>query len=176
MKPYACAWSYYKIHPGRGLRYVRVDAKQFAFLSKKSRSAFLRKGNPRKCLWTAVYRRLHHKGQSGKAAVAKKSRKVEKTDRAIVGASLELLKKRREEKPEDRKKNIIKAKQAAKKDDKKDDKKAATDNKKAADNKKVAAGDKKAAGGDKKPAAEKKAKAPAAAAKAAAPAKDAKKK
>lgn len=110
MKPYACAWSYYKIHPGRGLRYVRIDSKQFAFLSYKSRAAFLRKGNPRKCLWTAIYRRLHHKGQASAENKKKKARKVERVERAIVGASVELLRKRREEKPEDRKKAVAKAK------------------------------------------------------------------
>lgn len=42
-----------------------------------------------------MYRRLHHKGAESTLQRKKKTRKVETTERAIVGASLELLKQKR---------------------------------------------------------------------------------
>ena len=67
----------------------------FHFLNHKCLTAFKAKGNPRKCLWTAVYRRMHHKGAESTLQRKKKTRKVQIQERAIVGASLELLKEKR---------------------------------------------------------------------------------
>eukprot|EP01108_Squamamoeba_japonica_P009990 TRINITY_DN959_c0_g1_i1.p1 TRINITY_DN959_c0_g1~~TRINITY_DN959_c0_g1_i1.p1 ORF type:complete len:132 (+),score=54.74 TRINITY_DN959_c0_g1_i1:113-508(+) len=103
MKPGLCHFSGFKIHPGRGQRFVRADSKTFMFFSPKSKVAFMRKGNPRRCVWTAIYRKLHHKGSSNKEAKKSKTRRGKRVERAIVGASLDLLKQRRAETPEQRK-------------------------------------------------------------------------
>ncbi len=57
--------------------------------------------NPREIRWTQIYRRLHRKGASEEVS-KKKTRKVQKLQRAIVGASLEVIKQKRAEKPEQR--------------------------------------------------------------------------
>jgi large subunit ribosomal protein L24e len=55
--------------------------------------------NPRKVCWTQIYRRLHKKGALEEAA-KKRTRRTQKVQRAIVGASLETIKLKREQKPE----------------------------------------------------------------------------
>uniref|UniRef100_A0A672KSJ0 Large ribosomal subunit protein eL24 n=1 Tax=Sinocyclocheilus grahami TaxID=75366 RepID=A0A672KSJ0_SINGR len=59
-----CSFSGYKIYPGHGRRYARIDGKVFQFLNAKCESAFLSKRNPRQINWTVLYRRKHKKGQS----------------------------------------------------------------------------------------------------------------
>uniref|UniRef100_A0A3Q0T420 Large ribosomal subunit protein eL24 n=1 Tax=Amphilophus citrinellus TaxID=61819 RepID=A0A3Q0T420_AMPCI len=59
-----CSFSGYKIYPGHGRRYARIDGKVFQFLNAKCESAFLAKRNPRQINWTVLYRRKHKKGQS----------------------------------------------------------------------------------------------------------------
>jgi len=99
MKTLLCSFSGFKIYPGRGIKYVRVDSKPFTFIARKMNAEFLQKRNPRKIRWTLVYRRLHKKG-STEAVLRKKTRKNQKIQRAIVGASLEVIKQKREQKPE----------------------------------------------------------------------------
>jgi large subunit ribosomal protein L24e len=57
------------------------------------------KRNPRKIRWTQVYRRMHKKGTLEEVA-RKKIRKTQKLQRAIVGASLDVIKQKRNQKPE----------------------------------------------------------------------------
>jgi len=53
----------------------------------------------RKVAWTQAYRRLHKKGIT-EEVVKKRTRKVQKVERAIVGASLEVIRQKRNQKPE----------------------------------------------------------------------------
>merc|ERR1712116_1773 len=62
MKLELCNFSGYKIYPGHGKRFIRIDGKLFNFLSKKSERSFLMKRNPRKISWTVLYRKKHKKG------------------------------------------------------------------------------------------------------------------
>jgi len=89
MKTGLCNFSGFKIYPGHGIRYVRNDNKAFTFVDNKCESYFLMKRNPRRIRWTQVYRRMHKKGSVEEAA-KKKARRVQKVQRAIVGASLEV--------------------------------------------------------------------------------------
>lgn len=91
-----------KIYPGRGTLFVRGDSKIFRFQSSKSASLFHQRKNPRRISWTVLYRRQHKKGISEESA-KRRTRKTVKNQRAIVGASLELIKERRSQKPSDRK-------------------------------------------------------------------------
>ncbi|KAG7279504.1 hypothetical protein CRUP_035890 [Coryphaenoides rupestris] len=119
MKVELCSFSGYKIYPGHGRRYARIDGKVFQFLNGKCESAFLSKRNPRQINWTVLYRRKHKKGQS------KRTRRAVKFQRAITGASLADIMAKRNQKPEVRKaqreqairaaKEAKKAKQATKK-------------------------------------------------------------
>eukprot|EP00013_Stygamoeba_regulata_P002777 CAMPEP_0177645176 /NCGR_PEP_ID=MMETSP0447-20121125/9109_1 /TAXON_ID=0 /ORGANISM="Stygamoeba regulata, Strain BSH-02190019" /LENGTH=160 /DNA_ID=CAMNT_0019147641 /DNA_START=30 /DNA_END=512 /DNA_ORIENTATION=+ len=99
VKTELCNFTGYKIYPGHGKRYVRMDSKSFTFLSSKVAAAYMMKRNPRKLLWTVVYRRLHKKG-TVEEVNKKKARKTQKFQRAIVGASLQEIKAKRNQKPE----------------------------------------------------------------------------
>eukprot|EP00002_Diphylleia_rotans_P015527 TRINITY_DN3008_c0_g1_i4.p2 TRINITY_DN3008_c0_g1~~TRINITY_DN3008_c0_g1_i4.p2 ORF type:complete len:158 (-),score=41.73 TRINITY_DN3008_c0_g1_i4:56-529(-) len=96
IKTETCAFSGLKIYPGHGARYVRIDSKLFIVLNGKSLSAFKFKRNPRKIQWTLFYRRLHKK-TGVEEAQKSKSRRSTKFQRAIVGATLDVINKKRNE-------------------------------------------------------------------------------
>ncbi|XP_067897044.1 large ribosomal subunit protein eL24 [Heterodontus francisci] len=113
MKVELCSFSGYKIYPGHGKRYARIDGKVFQFLNSKCESAFLSKRNPRQINWTVLYRRKHKKGQSEEIQ-KKRSRRAVKFQRAITGASLAEIMAKRNQKPEVRKAQREQAIRAAK--------------------------------------------------------------
>ncbi|ODQ65394.1 hypothetical protein NADFUDRAFT_51988 [Nadsonia fulvescens var. elongata DSM 6958] len=90
-----------KIYPGRGMLFVRGDSKIFRFSCSKSRSLFLQRKNPRRISWTVLYRRKYRKGVTEEVA-KKRTKKTVKHQRAIVGASLDVIKAKRTARPEAR--------------------------------------------------------------------------
>ncbi|KAF7845742.1 hypothetical protein BT93_L0844, partial [Corymbia citriodora subsp. variegata] len=116
-----------------GKLYIRGDSKIFRFQNGKSESLFLQRKNPRKIAWTVLYRRMHKKGISEEVA-KKRTRRTVKQQRAIVGASLDVIKERRSQRPEAR----TAARAAAVKEGK--EKKAASESAKKAEKAKSAAG------------------------------------
>ncbi|CAD7085919.1 unnamed protein product [Hermetia illucens] len=102
MKIGMCHFSGYKIYPGHGKTMVKVDGKVFTFLDKKCERSYLLKRNPRKVTWTVLYRRKHKKGIEEEAQ-KKRTRRTQKFQRAIVGASLAEIMAKRNMKPEVRK-------------------------------------------------------------------------
>lgn len=74
----------------------------FTFLNQKCERSFLMKRNPRKVTWTVLYRRKHKKGIEEEAA-KKRTRRTQKFQRAILGASLTEILAKRNMKPEVRK-------------------------------------------------------------------------
>ncbi|KAG5915225.1 60S ribosomal protein L24 [Claviceps capensis] len=101
MRTYDDSFSGQRIYPGKGKIYVRGDSKVFRFQNGKSESLFLQRKNPRRIAWTVLYRRQHRKGISEEVA-KKRSRRTVKAQRAIVGASLDVIKERRTMRPEAR--------------------------------------------------------------------------
>jgi len=132
MRIYDDTFSGEKIYPGKGKLYVRGDSKIFRFQNGKTESLFLQRKNPRRIAWTVLFRRQHKKGLSEEVA-KKRSRRTVKSQRAIVGASLDVIKERRAQRPEAR----TAARQAAIKEGK--DKKAAAQSIKKAEKAKSAA-------------------------------------
>ncbi|KAJ4319901.1 60S ribosomal protein L24 [Neodidymelliopsis sp. IMI 364377] len=132
MRTYDDSFSGQKIYPGKGKLYIRGDSKIFRFQRGKSESLFLQRKNPRKISWTTLYRRQHKKGISEEVA-KKRTRRTVKHQRAIVGASLDVIKERRAQRPEAR----SAARAAAIKEGK--DKKAASESAKKAEKAKSAA-------------------------------------
>ncbi|KKA24873.1 hypothetical protein T310_1089 [Rasamsonia emersonii CBS 393.64] len=132
MRTYDDTFSGQKIYPGKGKLYVRGDSKIFRFQNGKSESLFLQRKNPRRIAWTVLYRRQHRKGISEEVA-KKRTRRVIKSQRAIVGASLDVIRERRSMRPEAR----AAARQQAIKDAK--EKKAAAESRKKAEKAKQAA-------------------------------------
>ncbi|KAL1892891.1 60S ribosomal protein L24 [Sporothrix stenoceras] len=101
MRIYDDTFSGQKIYPGKGKLFVRGDSKVFRFQNGKSESLFLQRKNPRRISWTVLFRRQHRKGISEEVA-KKRSRRTVKSQRAIVGASLDVIKERRSMRPEAR--------------------------------------------------------------------------
>ncbi|KAL6883830.1 ribosomal protein L24e domain-containing protein [Trichoderma longibrachiatum] len=101
MRTYEDSFSGQRIYPGKGKIYVRGDSKVFRFMKGKSESLFLQRKNPRRIAWTVLYRRQHRKGIS-EEVTKKRTRRAVKSQRAIVGASLEVIKERRSMRPEAR--------------------------------------------------------------------------
>ncbi|ORY60528.1 ribosomal protein L24e-domain-containing protein [Pseudomassariella vexata] len=101
MRTYDDTFSGQRIYPGKGKLYVRGDSKIFRFQNGKSESLFLQRKNPRRIAWTVLFRRQHRKGISEEVA-KKRTRRTVKSQRAIVGASLDVIKERRTMRPEAR--------------------------------------------------------------------------
>ncbi|CAH1406446.1 unnamed protein product [Nezara viridula] len=92
---------------------VKADGKTFTFLNSKCEASHLMRRNPRKVTWTVLYRRKHKKGQEEEQS-KKRTRRTQKFQRAIVGASLSDIMAKRNMKPEVRKAQREQAIRAAK--------------------------------------------------------------
>ncbi|KAI0432016.1 60S ribosomal protein L24a [Xylaria sp. FL1042] len=99
MRTYDDSFSGQRIYPGKGKLYVRGDSKIFRFQNGKSESLFLQRKNPRRISWTVLFRRQHRKGITEETA-KKRTRRTVKSQRAIVGASLDVIKEKRSIRPE----------------------------------------------------------------------------
>lgn len=100
LKTTLCRFSGLRIYPGRGILFIRVDNQQYLFLNKKCKSLYHNRLRPAKLAWTTTYRKQHKKDQVSEVARKKRRAASKATARAIVGASLEVINKRRQEKPE----------------------------------------------------------------------------
>ena len=83
------------------------------FINRKCAKSHQFKRNPRKINWTVLYRRKNKKGQT-ETEIKKKSRKLARFQRAITGATLDDIMKKRNQKPEVRKAQREQAIRAAK--------------------------------------------------------------
>ncbi|CAL9041967.1 unnamed protein product, partial [Musa banksii] len=89
-----------KIYPGKGIRFVRSDSQVFLFANSKCKSYFHNRLKPAKLIRTAMYRKQHKKDIHAEA-VKKRRRTTKKPySRSIIGATLEVIRKKRSEKPE----------------------------------------------------------------------------
>merc|ERR1719149_178069 len=82
-----------------GERFIARDGKPYYFISTKAAALFHQKIKPVKLRWTQAWRRMNKKGkvdESGK----KRTRKAQKFQKAIVGMSLDDIKKKKAQKPE----------------------------------------------------------------------------
>jgi len=100
LKTTVCRFSGLRIWPGRGILFIRVDNQQYLFLNKKCKSLYHNRLRPAKLAWTTTYRKQHKKDQVTEVARKKRRNTGKATARSIVGASLEVINKRRTEKPE----------------------------------------------------------------------------
>merc|ERR1712238_317885 len=94
-----CAYTEYRIYPGRGIKVVAKDAKVSLFISRKADSLFHQRIKPVKLRWTQAWRRMNKKGKADEAG-KKRTRKAQKFQKAIVGMSLDDIKKKKAMKPE----------------------------------------------------------------------------
>ena len=100
VKTETCRFSGLRIYPGHGSTLIRVDSQLFKFLSQKCKSLYLQRLKPSKLAWTTLYRKQHKKDKADE--VSRKKRRTNKgaISRSIVGASLEVIQKKRAEKSE----------------------------------------------------------------------------
>merc|ERR1712223_2010072 len=113
MKIELCAYSGAKIYPSKGRTLIKQDGKTFKFINGRCHKAHLLKRNPRKVTWTVLYRRKHRKGIEEETA-KKRTKKTQKFQRAVVGATLSDILAKRNQKPEVRKAQREQAIRAAK--------------------------------------------------------------
>lgn len=99
MKVQTCSFSGYRILPGRGMRFVRLDGHSFIFFSHKCRHQFYVKRNPRTCAWTLLYRQARRKGIREEVSTKKRSKLV-KAEKSLAGMSLEEIRQRRNQSAE----------------------------------------------------------------------------
>merc|ERR1719395_32016 len=91
------ALSEYRIYPGNGKLMIRRDGKPIWLGTSKAYSLTIQRKKAAKLVWTQAWRRLHKKGLS-ETTTKKRTRRANKVQRAVVGASLEDIKKRASEK------------------------------------------------------------------------------
>mmetsp|Transcript_7711 Transcript_7711/g.19630 ORF Transcript_7711/g.19630 Transcript_7711/m.19630 type:complete len:156 (-) Transcript_7711:65-532(-) len=99
LKTDTCRFSGLKIYPGHGLRLTKIDCQSYLFLNGKCKKMWEQRKKPAKLAWTAQFRKAHKKDLTAETA-RKKKRTVKTNNRSLVGASLELIQKRRGEKTE----------------------------------------------------------------------------
>mmetsp|Transcript_1143 Transcript_1143/g.736 ORF Transcript_1143/g.736 Transcript_1143/m.736 type:complete len:156 (+) Transcript_1143:51-518(+) len=94
-----CALSEYRIYPGNGKLFIRRDGKPVFLGSSKAYSLTIQRKKLAKLVWTQAWRRLHKKGLS-ETTTKKRTRKLNKVQRSVVGLSLEDIKKKAGMKPD----------------------------------------------------------------------------
>ena len=155
IKTEPCAFTEYRIYPGRGRKFAAKDGKVYYFISTKAMSLFHQRKKAVKLTWTQAWRRFNKKTKVDEIS-KRRTRKTTRVQKAIVGISLDEIKRRRAEKPEEREKKLAAAKQEAKQrqqkkiDAKKQDKVKKQAQQKAPAQKNVQAPKKQAAGKVKK--------------------------
>ncbi|KAE8819168.1 Zinc finger protein VAR3, chloroplastic [Hordeum vulgare] len=100
LKTELCRFSGQKIYPGKGIRFIRSDSQVFLFANSKCKRYFHNRLKPAKLCWTAMYRKQHKKDIHAEAAKKRRRTTKKPYSRSIVGATLEVIQKKRAEKPE----------------------------------------------------------------------------
>jgi large subunit ribosomal protein L24e len=91
-----CAFTEMKIYPGRGSRFCGRDGKQHFFISSKARCLFHQKIKPVKLTWTQASRRFNKKTKVVDIQ-KKRTRRTTRVQKAVVGMSLDEIKRKRSE-------------------------------------------------------------------------------
>jgi|EP00944_MAST-04C_sp_MAST-4C-sp1_P011954 large subunit ribosomal protein L24e len=102
IKTRLCAFSEGRIYPGHGMQFIRKDGQPVQLFGSKEKSLYDQRKKPAKITWTQAWRRLNKKATDQMRA-KKRTRRVVKIQRAIVGMNLDEIKKKRNQKPEVRK-------------------------------------------------------------------------
>merc|ERR1711934_914141 len=88
-----CALSEYRIYPGNGRQFIRRDGKPIFLGSSKAYSLTQQRKKPTKLVWTQAWRRLHKKVMA-ETTMKRRTRRITKVARDIVGLSLDDLRKK----------------------------------------------------------------------------------
>ena len=96
-----CSYTEYKIVPGRGSRFISKDGRTHYFITTKARSLFHQKIKPVKLTWTLAWRAYNKKIKVDDIQ-KKRSRKTTRIQKAVVGMSIEEIRRKKAESREDR--------------------------------------------------------------------------
>ena len=96
-----CSYTESKIYPGRGRRHIAKDGKTYFFISTKARSLFHQKIKPVKLTWTLAWRRFNKKIRIDDLT-RKRARRTTRVQKAVVGMSLDDIKRRKAETRDER--------------------------------------------------------------------------
>ncbi|KAA6399751.1 MAG: putative ribosomal protein L24 [Streblomastix strix] len=94
MRTERCTFSWRKIYPGHGIRFVRGDSRLFHFSGSKARRCYQIKRSSRNTVWTGEWRKAHKKDTATHLKKRVRKRAV-RFQRDIVGMTLEDLRKAR---------------------------------------------------------------------------------
>merc|ERR1712031_102753 len=94
VKTELCNYSGFRIYPGHGKKYVRLDQKMFTFITAKAAACQLMKRRNLTTKWTVQYRRINKKGTQEEESKRRRSTKKSTTTRAVAGMNAELMQKR----------------------------------------------------------------------------------
>merc|ERR1712141_179490 len=103
-----CSYTEYKIVPGRGSRFISKDGRTHYFISTKARSLFHQKIKPVKLTWNMAWRAYNKKIKVDEN-IKKRSRKTTRIQKAVVGMSIEEIRRKKAESREDRDKANVAA-------------------------------------------------------------------
>lgn len=98
-----CQYSGFRIYPGHGSRFIRVDGKSYVFANSKCEASFHMKRKAAKRPWTVLFRKLHKKGAQEEITRRRTRRARTVVTKPVVGAPLDIIKARRTQRPEMRK-------------------------------------------------------------------------
>ena len=98
-----CAFTEFRIVPGRGSRFIAKDGRTHHLIGSKARSLFHQKIKPVKLTWTTAWRQFNKKVKVDDST-KRRARKTTKVQKAIVGMSLDDIKRKKAETREDREK------------------------------------------------------------------------
>ena len=118
IKTEPCSFCEYRIYPGRGRKFAAKDGKVYYFISSKVKSLFHQRKKAVKITWTQAWRRFNKKIKV-EEGLKRRTRKTTRVQKAIVGMSLDEIKRRRAEKPEERERKMEQAKKEVKERQKK---------------------------------------------------------
>ena len=100
-KTQTCSYTDYKIIPGRGTRFISKDGRTHYFISTKAPSLYHQKIKPAKLTWTTAWRAYNKKIKVDDIQ-KKRSRKTTRIQKAVVGMSIEEIRRKKAETREDR--------------------------------------------------------------------------
>jgi len=93
IKTSTCVFTDNKIYPGHGLRYCEINGRSHMFINKKAHKFFRTGRKPLKLRWNNKWRIAHKKFRTEETKRKINKQKKEKVVKAVVGRTLEDMKK-----------------------------------------------------------------------------------
>ena len=98
-----CSFTEFRIVPGRGRRFIAKDGRVHHLITNKARKMFDRKIKPVKLTWTTAWRAYNKKIKVDDTH-KRRTKKTARVQKAVVGMSLDEIKRRKAETPAEREK------------------------------------------------------------------------